>query len=281
MMNQKRVAIITLAAFLGITALALGADLAMFINPVGLLMVVGGTLVGVFLAFPTSSVLDLWESLRQINNPPLFGGERLVRVFVGLAKLQRSHGVRVLEATAKKTSNPYLELGVQLVADDRSLPEIRERLEQEFEFFVSRRDAQRAILNLMGRLAPAFGLAGTMIGLIRMLHTIKDPSEVTAGMSVALLTTFYGIMMANLIILPLERKLNELTRAQAVEMTLISEGIMGLAMEDNGAAMEGRLSTYRFAQTGSTRSLPKIKLGNVFQGFKAMNPLMRSTGHDE
>ena len=156
-----------------------------------------------------------------------------------------------------------------------------DRLEQEFEFFVSRRDAQRAILNLMGRLAPAFGLAGTMIGLIRMLHTIKDPSEVTAGMSVALLTTFYGIMMANLIILPLERKLNELTRAQAVEMTLISEGIMGLALEDNGAAMQARLSTYRYAQLGGSSSGAKAKLGNFFQGFKAMNPLARSAVHDD
>ena len=119
-----------------------------------------------------------------------------------------------------------------------------------------------------------------MIGLIRMLHTIKDPSEVTAGMSVALLTTFYGIMMANLIILPLERKLNELTRAQAVEMTLISEGIMGLALEDNGAAMQARLSTYRYAQTSNT-STPKIKIGNLFQGFRAMNPLARSAANDK
>ena len=94
-MNQKRIAIIAVAAFLGITGLALGADLSMFINPVGLLMVLGGTLVGVFLAFPISSLLDLWESLKQISNPPLFGGDRLVRIFVGLAKLQRSHGVRV------------------------------------------------------------------------------------------------------------------------------------------------------------------------------------------
>jgi chemotaxis protein MotA len=281
-MNHKKVALIAVAAFFALTALALGADLAMFINPIGLILVVGGTLTGVFLAFPLQNLADLWETLKKINNPKMFGTERLVRIFVGLAKLKRKHGVRVLEAAAGKTGNDYLELGVALVADDRPINEIRDRLEQEFEFFVSRRDSQRAVLSLAGRLAPAFGLAGTMIGLIRMLHMIKDPSEVTAGMSVALLTTFYGIMLANLLILPLERKVNELTRSEAVEMTLITEGIMGLAADDNGAAMDARLGSFRYAQPTGEQNLKKLDLGAIFKGLTSFktNPLARSTSHE-
>jgi chemotaxis protein MotA len=181
-----------------------------------------------------------------------------------------------LEAQAKRTGNIFLEMGVAMVVDEKPASQIRERLEQEFDFMVSRREGQRAVLSLMGRLAPAFGLAGTMIGLIRMLHTISDPTEVAAGMSVALLTTFYGIMLANLVILPLERKLNEKNRAEAVEMSLITEGIMGLCNEENGAAMDARLNSFKFARTEEEINFS----GNWFNQIKGMVPQMRRSGHD-
>ncbi|MGD9124195.1 MAG: MotA/TolQ/ExbB proton channel family protein [Desulfarculaceae bacterium] len=281
-MNIKKIAYLVAAAVILIAVLALSGDAALFINPAGLLLVVGGTLAGVFLAFPPQTIKDLFLHLRGISRRRILSHEELTRIFVHLARLQRTEGVRIVEAEARRTGNPFLEMGVAFVSDDKPREEIRERLEQEFDFFLSRREAQRGVLSLMGRLAPAFGLAGTMIGLIRMLHTIKDPSAVTQGMSVALLTTFYGIMLANLLILPLERKLNEQTRAEAVEMSMIMEGIMGLVVEDNGAAMQARLSSFRFAQPTPAKPSPSSKPArrNWLKGLKELTPLTKSAAND-
>ncbi|MGD8560957.1 MAG: MotA/TolQ/ExbB proton channel family protein [Desulfarculaceae bacterium] len=281
-MNIKKIAYLVAAAVILITILALSGDAALFINPAGLLLVVGGTLAGVFLAFPLQTIKDLFLHFRGISRRRILSHEELTRIFVHLARLQRTEGVRIVEAEARRTGNPFLEMGVAFVSDDKPREEIRERLEQEFDFFLSRREAQRGVLSLMGRLAPAFGMAGTMIGLIRMLHTIKDPSAVTQGMSVALLTTFYGIMLANLLILPLERKLNEQTRAEAVEMSMIMEGIMGLVVEDNGAAMQARLSSFRFAQPAPAKPSPSPKPArrNWLKGLKELTPLTKSAAND-
>lgn len=288
-MTRKNMASITVAGIILFTALILGSDFAMFFNPAGLMLVIGGSLAGALIAFPLPTLKDLWRQIGDLGRHRVMPYEDLVHTFVHLARLQRTEGARTLEATAKNTGNEFLRMGMAMVVDDRPREEIRERLEQEFEFFLSHREAQRGVMGLMGRLAPAFGLAGTIIGLIRMLHTINDPAAIAEGMSVALLSTFYGIMLANLLILPLERKLNELTRAEAVEMTLITEGLMGLVAEENGAAMYARLSSYRWALPTSPRSQTPGTFGQIRQWlggikglkvFKQPAPTGRSDGRD-
>lgn len=281
-MNSKQITTLAAAGALIIVVLLMGTDLALFVDPTGLILVIGGTLGGVFLAFPVSTIRELWNELRGLGSSRVMDIAGLVRTFAGLARLQRSAGARTLEEAAKQSGNQFLGMGVAMVVDETPLEEIRSKLEQEFDFFVSRREAQRGVLGLMGRLAPAFGLAGTMIGLIRMLHTIKDPAAVAEGMSVALLTTFYGIMLANLIILPLERKLNEQTRAEAVEMTLITEGITGLALEENGAAISARLNSFRYAQPSHSQNKPAKESGMArrLAGLKSLAGLAGSAGND-
>ncbi len=246
-MSRKHLIAFFLAVLVLVPTLVMSGDLGLFFNPAGLLLVMGGTILGVYLAYTPEVLRGCWNQVRSLNQQRVREHQELKELFVRLTRLRRLQGDRALEAAASETGNRFLELGVSLVADQRPALEIRQRLEQEFDFFLSRREAERAVLNLMGRLAPAFGLAGTVVGLIRMLHALKDPGSVASGMSVALLTTFYGIMVANLMVLPLERKLKERNRAEAVEMTIITEGIMGLAADDNGAAMDARLGSYRLA----------------------------------
>ncbi len=286
-MSTKTIVSLAVSAAICVSALALSGDLALFFNPVGLFLVVGGTCAGVFLAFPLQTIRDLWHQLAALARRKVMSNEELEQTFYDLARLQRAEGALALEEPARATGNPFLELGVTLVVDGLKPPQIRERLEQEFEFFFSRRSAQRAVLSLMGRLAPALGLAGTMIGLIRMLHTVKDPAAVAEGMSVALLTTFYGIMLANLLILPLERKLGELARSEAVEMTLITEGVLGLAQGLNGAAIRARLNSFRLAkdprsQRPALAGALRTRAGEMrswLRGLKALSPA-GSAGHD-
>lgn len=296
-MTTKTLVSLIAAAVVLVLSLLLAGDLALFINPAGLVLVFGGTLVGVFLAFPLDTIRGLLEQVRWLGRHRVMELEELVETFQGLARLQRAEGALALEEPARESGNPFLELGVALVVDRVPRNEIRQRLEQELEFFLNRRASQQAVLNLMGRLAPAFGLAGTMIGLVRMLHMVKDPASVAEGMSVALLTTLYGIMLANLVILPLERKLAEITRAQAVEASLITEGVVGLALGLNGAAIAARLRSFRLAggdpQPGlaaSPKAEPELSPSadgpRLFPLFRSSEPLKvwsalrRRPGHE-
>jgi chemotaxis protein MotA len=247
-MSYKTLAALLAACAILAIAIWLGGDFALFFNPAGLLLVIGGTAVGVLLAFPLDTLRSLLHEVRAMGGRRTLDSAELGELFSRLARLQRAEGSLAMEEPAAETGNPFLELGVEMVVDGAEPEAVRSRLEQEAEFFFSRRASQREVLGLMGRLAPAFGLAGTMIGLIRMLATLKDPAAVAEGMSVALLTTFYGIIMANMLILPLERKLGELTRAQAVELSLITEGVAGLAEGLNGAAISARLRSFRLAE---------------------------------
>ena len=221
-------------------------QLSLYLNPAGLALVLSGTLIGVCIAYPFKSLRNLWQQICAMRADGL-SHEELIHTFMHLSEVKRKDGVRACEELARHSGNNFLALGVAMVADNRSLTDIRQRLDQEIDLFITKRESEVTILSLMGRLAPAFGLAGTVVGLIRMLHGLSDPNLVASGMSVALLTTFYGIMLANLIVLPLERKLRERLRIDAVEMTIIGEGIIGLALDENKAAIASRLRSYRFA----------------------------------
>ena len=257
-MNNKLISCIALLGIFGL-GYYLGWDtISLYINPLGLIVVVGGTVFGAILAYPLNSIRNLWTQILNLRQNS-FSHEAIVQIFAQLTEIRRKEGVRSFERAAQESGNIFLETGVLMVADNRPKEEIRDRLEQEFDFLLTRRESELAILSLMGRLAPAFGLAGTVMGLISMLHGLNDPNMVAQGMSVALLTTFYGIMLANLIILPLERKLKEILRQKAIELTLIMEGVMGLALEDNKIAITTRLRSYRFSEIKEAEAIPYIE----------------------
>lgn len=280
-MSPRNLISIGVAAAVLAAVLYLSGDFALFFNPAGLLLVLGGTAAGVMLAFPLETIRGLFDQIHRLVSARLHTTEEMVEKFVSLALLQRRDGVRALESQAGASGNFFLAMGCSMVADAAPRAEIQKRLEQEYDLYLSRREAQRAVLSLAGRLAPAFGLAGTMVGLIRMLHTLSEPSSVAAGMSVALLSTFYGLMLANLLVLPLERKLAERTRAEALEMTLIADGVMGLAEGEGGAAIDARLHSYRLARPDRPASgpAPWRELGSQLKSLmnlRALKPERRS-----
>lgn len=261
-MQAKIIITVTLFGLLAGVAMFIPMEqISLYLNPAGLLLVLGGTVAGAFIAYPFSSLRSLWRNICGMSDNSM-DSEELISTFAALSDIKRKDGVRALEEAAKASGNIFLQMGVGMVVDNHERNEIRQRLEQEIDLFITRREAEVSILSLMGRLAPAFGLAGTVIGLIQMLHGLNDASQVAAAMSVALLTTFYGIMLANLIILPLERKLREKLRRDAVEMTIICEGIMGLSLDENKVAISARLRSYRYAHVAD-ESAPAMHLDDL------------------
>lgn len=280
-MSRKNIIIIASVCVVLAASLIGGGNLVMFFNPLGLILVVGGTLLAAALAFPKATLNGAWHQIKVINSAKVRTNDELVDMFYKLGRIRRFRGVRDMEDVAKKIQHQFLRMAVIMVADERRPADIAQRLEQEMDFFLARRESQRSVLAFMGRLAPAFGLAGTMIGLIRMLHTINDPSAVAAGMSVALLTTFYGLMLANLVVLPIERKIREHNRAEAVEMALIIEGAVALATEDNASAVASRLSSFKYAEDAiTTGGSHRLNLRSAWQSVRNLAGGLRRASNE-
>jgi chemotaxis protein MotA len=221
-----------------------------------LVVVGGGTLVGALIAYSRKDLLHLLRSVRRLFTAPRHDPARLVELFVDLARAQKTGGPRAMENRAKAEGLFFLNLGVEMIGDGRAEHDIRSTLERAMDTYLTRREGQRSILNTMYRLAPALGLAGTMIGLIRMLTNLTEPSQVVSGLATALMTTFYGLILANLLILPLSRKMLEHIRHEALVLSLILEGVLALKAGEHPVIIRRRLTTGFFLEAELTPMAP-------------------------
>ena len=134
--------------------------------------------------------------------------------------------------------------GIELVVDGYDRYEIRTIMEKEYDLYFSRRESQGNVLNTLAKLAPVFGFVGTIIGLINVLANMGEPAEIGKGMALALLTTFYGLLFANFLFLPLSKKLSEHTKNEATLLNVIMEGIVDISEEKNSKSISHRLQSY-------------------------------------
>jgi chemotaxis protein MotA len=117
-------------------------------------------------------------------------------------------------------------------------------MEKDYELYFSRKESQVNILNTLAKLAPVFGFVGTIIGLINVLNNVEDPAQIGKGMALALLTTLYGILLANFLFFPLSKKLSEHTKAEATVLNIILEGVMDIADQKTSKSISHRLNSY-------------------------------------
>ena len=240
-MLQKIIALVLLLGMVLLSAVV-STELSLGANIRSMIIVIGGTFLTTAIAYPWSRFKETLAVLTLTFNHQDSGQvAKYIDEIVRLARINRFQGVRALDDEAQKVGNNFLRLGLELAADGRSRFEIREVLDKEFELHVSHRESQIGILQTMARMAPAFGLAGTLVGLMKMFTQLADPTQLGMGMAVALLTTFYGIMVANLVLIPLSKKLKEYLRFEARGMALIVEGIMAIADHEHPTAVDHRL----------------------------------------
>jgi chemotaxis protein MotA len=134
--------------------------------------------------------------------------------------------------------------GVQLAVDGSDPDIIRSIMENELANLVSRHKTGHSVLHAMGIASPAFGMIGTLIGLINMLKALEDPTQIGVGMATALITTFYGALIANLVFLPMEGKLKNRTADEVLKREMIIEGILAIQSGDNPRIVRGKLMTF-------------------------------------
>ena len=227
-----------------LVAIFMGGGISIFINIPSMMITFGGTLGATLINFPFSKVMGV---LRVVKNAFFYreiSPDEVIKQLVDFATIARREGVLALEQRISSLNDPFLQKGLQLAVDGTPPETIREILRTDIDYLASRHKVGQEIFNAMGTYAPAFGMIGTLIGLIQMLRTLDDPSKIGQGMATALLTTFYGALFANLICLPIAGKLKVRSEEEILSRELIVEGILSIQSGDNPRIVEEKLKAF-------------------------------------
>ncbi len=235
---------IFVAGGLVISAILAGGPGAWFINGPSMMIVIGGTMGATLLNYPLSEILGVFKVVRNvlIQRAPATG--KLVLMMVEFAKKARREGILSFESSIKEIEDPFLSNGLQLAVDGMESSAIEEIMTTEIQFVAERHRLGAEIFATMGTFAPAVGMLGTIIGLVQMLMQMEQPSQIGAPMAVALLTTFYGTLLANLLFLPISGKLKTRSKQEILEKQMVLEGIVAIQSGDNHRIVEQKLKAF-------------------------------------
>lgn len=205
-------------------AIFMGGNFMTFVNAPSILIVIGGTIAATVLRFPISGVASSFLMGAKIAfTQKKVSPRALIDEVARLAGIIRKEGPLGLEGVP--VDDAFLQKGTQYIADGYEASFIVDTLKRERDLMLERLEEGKRIFKAMGDSAPAFGMIGTLVGLVQMLSTMDDPSTIGPSMAIALLTTLYGALIANLICLPIADKLDAKLKTEEVNLTLAIEGV--------------------------------------------------------
>jgi chemotaxis protein MotA len=232
-------------ASLLIVVLGIGpGNIPMFIDPPSMAIVLGGTFSAIFIMYPPSKVKTIVGVLRNAIFPQSIDFVVVVKMVVSFAEQARREGILALEARLQEIDDEFLKKGIQLAVDGTEPELIKDILETEIGFIEDRHKVNYGMFDGIAALGPAYGMIGTLVGLVLMLANMSDPSAIGPAMAIALLTTFYGSLLANLIGLPFATKLKYYSDQEILLKTMMLEGIMSLQAGENPRIVEWKLSAF-------------------------------------
>ena len=218
--------------------------LAGFIDIPSFLIVIGGTVASVFIANPLSRVFGSLGALKLIFMPPKFDPAAAIESIINLSNLARREGLLALEGPSQEMNDLFLKKGIMLLVDGADPELVRSVLETEMSFVENRHGEIRSVWDMMGALFPAWGMIGTMIGLVMMMGDLQDVEQIAANMAVALLTTFYGGIFSNFIAAPVAAKLKGHNSDEMLLKEVLIEGILSIQAGENPRIIEEKLKSF-------------------------------------
>jgi len=245
-MNVTTVFGLIISLFLLVAAIIIGAGTTdIFINLPGALIVLGGTFGATLISYPLKDVVRVFWVFVVVfrrEEPRL---DQYIRLIVNFAIRARS-GMLNLEAELPRIKNMFLKDGIQMLVDGYSPEEIREMLDSRTHYRETRELSEAQIYRSMASFAPAFGMVGTLIGLIAMLLNMSPDrlSNIGPQMAIALVTTFYGLILANLIFKPIALKLERKTEEAVLLQNMITDSVIMIQKEWHPQKVEDYLNSY-------------------------------------
>lgn len=237
--------IATLIGIIGAFVLIIVAifeNLGAFIDVNSILIVFGGTVASVFIRFPMGVVFSLFGVMSKTLFVRLENPDEMIRTIINLSVEAKKNGILGLEKI--QIENEFLKKGVQLAIDGVEPELIESVLNIDIATTGQRHETGTTLLSTAGDAAPAFGMIGTLVGLVLMLGNMDDPKSIGPSMAVALITTFYGSVAANVVLLPLADKLKYYHQQEMLLKQLIVSGILSIANGDHPAVVQEKLASF-------------------------------------
>ncbi|MDJ0777022.1 MAG: MotA/TolQ/ExbB proton channel family protein [Gammaproteobacteria bacterium] len=243
-MIKSNLLAVVLFALIFVGSFSLGENSALFFNLLGMVIVLSGLLGAMFLSYPARNIGVAcgvaWNAYR-IDLPT---HEKVIEALMELSVRSRSKGMIALEDTEATTTISYLKRTLSLLVDNYGIEEMREILETEMYYFKQRRIQHERLIRHAARLAPAFGVAGSVIGLIAMLSGIGDPDVIVKSIPIALTSTLYGIVLSNFFLTPMAENLHSKTQNELLIQKLITDGVIAIRYEQNPYRLVKRLESF-------------------------------------
>ena len=235
-----------------LAAIVIGGSPGTFVNVPSLLIVVGGTIAATLIKFPMSDVFASFKTgigaaFKNPKNDPQY----LIDQAVEMAKIVRQKGLLGLEN--HKVDNEFFQRGIRLCLDGYNVDVVRETIEREANLTILRQEKGELMFRGIGDTAPAFGMIGTLVGLVQMLSNMDDPKTIGPAMAVAMLTTFYGAFIANLVALPIADKLSIKTERDRLTLDLIIESVAQIGSNQNPNVLQEMLAVYLPSNAGKVK----------------------------
>lgn len=227
-----------------LVAILLGGSLRLFWDLISVFIVVGGTIAAALIANPLTDFLGVFKTVMKVFIFKIEKPENLIKTLVEISNKARKGGLLSIEGDLKTTSDPYLRQALQMTVDGVKTSDIAAVMQKKMELTANSNKSGFSLLKSMGSYAPAFGMIGTLVGLVQMLANLDDPSSIGPKMAVAMITTFYGSIMANLFFIPMADKLKVRSEEEIMNMTLLYEGVVSIREGEHPRLMEDKLNVY-------------------------------------
>ncbi len=222
----------------------LGGSIVAFINIPSILIVMGGTVAATMIAYPLSDFLGVFKTAIKVFMFKIQAADEIINNLVEISNKARKGGLLSIEGDIQSTEDPYLAQALQMTVDGVKTADIAAIMQKKMELTKKNLDIGSDMFVKMGAYAPAFGMIGTLIGLVQMLANLDDPSSIGPKMAVAMITTFYGAVLANLFFIPMGDKLAGRNEEEITNMNIIFEGIISIREGEHPKLMEDKLKIY-------------------------------------
>ncbi|MGB4599729.1 MAG: flagellar motor protein [Trichlorobacter sp.] len=221
-----------------------GVHIGALISPTSALIVLGGTFGAVFISFPLEVVIKGFKDVRIAIFPSKVDHEAVVKDIISYATKARRNGLISLEQEAQNAKDPFIKKGISLVVDGIDPQKLRETLEADIMAYEDHQKHSAEFYEAAGGYAPTIGIIGAVLGLIHVMANLSDPTKLGAGIAAAFVATIYGLMVANIICLPIGSKIKIRMKAEVLRRVMILEGLIAIQNGENPHFIEQKLKAF-------------------------------------
>ena len=220
------------------------AGIIEFVDAPSVMIVIGGTLSAALISVKLPRFIGYWKAFSVTLKPPVMDPAAAIGTIVTLANTARKEGVLALEESASNMEDQFLKKGIMLIVDGTDPELVKGILETELSYIEERHGGAALFYENMAAYAPSWGMMGTMVGLVLMLGQLEDPSTLGPMMAVALITTFYGAIVANYLCNPVSAKLKDISKEEILFKMVLVEGMLSIQAGENPRIIEEKLKSF-------------------------------------